>query len=298
MNTLCGAFTVDVEDYFQVSAFEPHIRRDRWDRYESRVVSNTHRVLRLLEQHGVRATFFVLGWVAQRYPALVRDIRRDGHEIGSHSFWHRLIYQQTPDDFRADLRQSRDVLEDILGERVTAYRAPSFSITPQSLWALDILIEEGFEVDSSIFPIVHDRYGIPGAEPRLHRLSVSAGSLWEFPPSVVRYFGCNVPVSGGGYFRLFPLFWTVFCLRKLQRSGQPFVFYIHPWELDASQPRLGVGSIVSRFRHYVNLARTRRKLEALLRHISFRPMREVIAEAEPSVCEPRLVASRLPYEQL
>ena len=291
MKILPGAMTVDVEDYFQVSAFERHVKRECWDQYESRVVGNTHRVLRLFAEHEVRATFFVMGWVAHRFPDLVRDIRRDGHEIGSHSYWHRLIYRQTPDEFRADLRQSRDVLEDILGEPVTAYRAPSFSITPQSLWALDILVEEGFTIDSSIFPIRHDRYGMPDANPRPHRLSLSAGSLWEFPLSVVRYCGLNIPVSGGGYFRLFPLPWTVFCLRKLQKMGQPFVFYFHPWEVDESQPRLPAVSMLSRFRHYVNIDHNQRKLDALLRLIHFCPMGEVVGAAEGSVPEPSLVSS-------
>ena len=203
--TIVNAFTVDVEDYFQVSAFEKHIPRDQWDRWESRVEANTHRMLQLLDRHGVKATFFVLGWLGERYPQLVRDIHSCGHEIGSHGYWHRLIYRQSPAEFRADLRRSRDVLQDAIGQPVTAHRAASFSITKQSLWALEILVEEGFLVDSSIFPVRHDRYGIPGAEPRLHRLTTTAGYLWEFPPSVVRFAGLNVPVGGGGYFRLYPL---------------------------------------------------------------------------------------------
>jgi polysaccharide deacetylase family protein (PEP-CTERM system associated) len=271
-----NAFTVDVEDYFQVSGFERQIRRDEWDRYESRVVANTQRVLRLLERHQVRATFFVLGWVAERYPGLVREIHRHGHEIGSHSYWHRLIYQQTPEEFRADLRRSRDVLEDASGAPVTAYRAPSFSITTSSLWALDILVEEGFEIDSSIFPVHHDRYGIPGAERDLHRLAAGAGSLWEFPPSVCRLLGLNVPASGGGYFRLYPLFLTLSCIRRLRRAGKPYMFYVHPWELDPEQPRLRLGSRVGRFRHYVNIARNERKLDALLRTIRFGRITDVI----------------------
>ncbi|MCD4726621.1 MAG: polysaccharide deacetylase family protein, partial [Pirellulales bacterium] len=193
-----NVFTVDVEDYFQVSAFEKHVRRDQWDQWESRVVSNTHHILQLLDRHHVRATFFVLGWVAQRHPRLVREIHACGHEIGSHGYWHRLVYQQTPEEFRTDLRRSRDALQETLGRPVTAYRAASFSITRQSLWALEILVEEGFLVDSSVFPIRHDRYGIPGAEPGPHRLETPAGSLWEFPPSVARLAGMNLPVGGGG----------------------------------------------------------------------------------------------------
>ena len=165
----------------------------------------------------------------ERHPELVREIHACGHEIGSHGYWHRLIYRQSPAEFRADLRRSRDVLQDAIGQPVTAHRAASFSITKQSLWALEILVEEGFLVDSSIFPVRHDRYGIPGAEPRLHRLTTTAGPLWEFPPSVVRFAGLNVPVGGGGYFRLYPLPWTVYCLRRINRvERQPFVVYSTP----------------------------------------------------------------------
>lgn len=179
-----NVFTVDVEDYFQVSAFEKHIPRDQWDRWESRVVANTHRVLQLLDRHGVKATFFVLGWVGEHYPQLVRDIHACGHEIGSHGYWHRLIYEQTPEEFRADLRRSRDVLQEAAGQPVTAHRAASFSITRQSLWALEILVEEGFLVDSSVFPIRHDRYGIPGADPRLHRLTTALVRCGSFRPQL------------------------------------------------------------------------------------------------------------------
>jgi len=272
------ALTVDVEDYFQVSGFEKHIGRSQWDHFESRVVANTRRILRLLERHDVRGTFFVLGWVADRHPWLVQEIHRAGHEIGSHSFWHRLIYEQTPEEFRDDLRRSRDVLENAIGEPVTAFRAPSFSITTRSLWALEILAEEGFRVDSSVFPVYHDRYGIPQAEPRLHRLEVSGGSLWEFPPSVARIAGVNVPI-GGGYFRLYPLWWTRFCLQRIHRSRQSAILYVHPWEFDPRQPRLTMGSPLTRFRHYVNLATTERKLDILLRELRFGRICDVIRRA-------------------
>jgi len=280
---IVNAFTVDVEDYFQVSAFENDIRRDQWDQFESRVVANTKRILELLARHDVRATFFVLGWVARQYPELVREIHSAGHEIGSHSFWHRLIYTQTPDEFRTDLRQSRDLLADIIGEPITAYRAPSFSITRQSLWALDILAEEGFRIDSSVFPIYHDRYGIPNAKPRIHQITTSAGPLWEFPPSIFRIAGLNLPVGGGGYFRLYPLWCTICCLSAVNRKArQPFMFYIHPWEVDAEQPRLGAGSRMSRFRHTVNLSRTERKLDALLRGFHFGPLCDMIEQVHQS----------------
>jgi polysaccharide deacetylase family protein (PEP-CTERM system associated) len=275
---ILNAFTVDVEDYFQVSAFEKHVHREAWDRYPCRVVDNTRRIMDLLQRHEVRATFFVLGWIARRFPNLAREIDAAGHEIGSHGYWHRLIYEQTPEQFRRDLRQSRAALEDAIGRRVSAYRAASFSITEQSLWALEILAEEGFSVDSSVFPIRHDRYGIPGAEPRLHRRETPCGGLWEFPPSVARFLRLHVPVSGGGYFRLFPLAWTCYWLRRINRIEQePFVFYVHPWEVDPRQPRMSGPSRLSRFRHYVNLTANLGKLDGLLRQFRFGRLCDVIA---------------------
>lgn len=265
-----NAFTVDVEDYFQVSAFEQHVCRADWEQWQCRVEANTHRILQLLERHQVQATFFVLGWVGERYPNLVRQIHAAGHEIGSHGYWHRLIYHQTPAEFRADLRRSRDVLGDATGQPPTCYRAASFSITRQSLWALEILVEEGFRVDSSVFPVHHDRYGIPGAKPRPHSLATAAGPLAEFPPSVVRFAGMNLPVGGGGYFRLYPLAWTLYCLRRInRRQKQPFMFYVHPWEIDPDQPRIHAASRPARFRHYVNLRKNERKLDGLLRQFRF-----------------------------
>ena len=275
-----NALTIDVEDYYHVSAFESCLDRADWDRYESRVVPNTWRVLRLLEKHDVRATFFVLGWVAERFPDLVRDISRRGHEIGCHSYDHRLVYRMTPDEFRADLVRARDVTERAAGARVDCYRAPSFSITKRSLWALDILVEEGIRFDSSVFPVHHDRYGIPDADPDIHRIDTPRGSLWEFPASVVPFGPVNLPVSGGGYFRLYPLWWTVRLLRRVhRRCGRPFIFYVHPWELDPEQPRLKSPSRLSRFRHYCNLASTERKLDLLLKQFAFAPMGEVIEAA-------------------
>ncbi len=273
-----NAFTVDVEDYYHVSAFENYVRRDQWDQWESRVEANTHRILQLLDRHNVKGTFFVLGWVAQRYPQLVREIHARGHELGSHGYWHRLIYEQSPSAFREDLRRSHDVLEDAVGARVTAHRAASFSITDRSLWALEILVEEGFRVDSSIFPIRHDRYGIPHAEPWLHRMTTPAGQLWEFPLSVARIAGMNLPVSGGGYFRLCPLFWTQHWLGRInRRQRQPFVFYVHPWEIDQDQPPIPAPSRLSRFRHYVGLGTTERKLDRLLARFRFGRVGDIVA---------------------
>jgi polysaccharide deacetylase family protein (PEP-CTERM system associated) len=274
---ILNALTIDVEDYFHVSAFEEHIDRRDWHRWLCRVVPNTHRLLELLRRYQLRATFFVLGWVARHYPQLVRDIHAEGQEIGSHGFWHRLIYQQSPDEFRSDLRQSREVLQQIIGEPVVAYRAPSFSITARSSWAWQVLAEEGFCFDSSVFPIYHDRYGIPNADPAVHQVHTPSGSLWEFPLPVVRFLRWNVPVGGGGYFRLYPLPLTRLLLSRLNhRFGRPFVCYVHPWEIDPQQPRLRCGSRVSRWRHYVNLGRTEAKLDALCRQFRFGTLSEAI----------------------
>lgn len=274
---LAGAFTVDVEDYFQVTAFENDIPRERWHEFDSRVVANTQRILELLARYQVRGTFFVLGWTAERHPRLVEEIHAAGHQIGSHGYWHRRIYEQGPDEFRRDLQRSRDVLIDITGQKIRAYRAPCFSVTKRSLWALDILTEEGFDLDCSIFPIHHDRYGIPDAEQRPHRIATSAGLLWEFPPATRRLAGLNLPIAGGGYFRLLPAWWTIRSLQATrQTSGRPFIFYIHPWEVDPAQPRLPAGSRLSRLRHHVNLARTEGKLETLLRHFCFSRLDEVL----------------------
>lgn len=270
---MLNAFTVDVEDYYQVSAFERDIDRADWHRFESRVEANTRRMLALLQRHGVKATFFVLGWVAQRQPRLVEEIAAAGHEIGSHGYWHRLIYRMTPEEFRTDLVQARRVLQEILGRPVEAFRAPSFSITKASRWAQPILVEEGVRYDSSIFPIHHDRYGIPDAPLGIHRIDTPAGSLWEFPMSVVRWAGWNLPVSGGGYFRLYPVGLT---RRLLARVNRPFVFYVHPWEIDPGQPRLQAGSRAGRWRHRVHLATTEKKLEVLLRSFRFGPISDAI----------------------
>jgi polysaccharide deacetylase family protein (PEP-CTERM system associated) len=214
--------------------------------------------------------------VAQRHPNLVREIQSAGHEIGSHSYWHRLIYEQTPEVFRRDLRQSKAVLEDILGDRITSYRAPSFSITRQSMWALDILAEEGIRYDSSIFPIHHDRYGVPNGQRFPYRVDTTSGDLWEFPLSTVRVRRWNLPIAGGGYFRLYPFSVTRRMLARINRGGNPFVFYVHPWELDPDQPRLGLGSMKSRFRHYVNLRSTHEKLDRLLGRFRFGTLREAL----------------------
>lgn len=264
MTSVLNAFTVDVEDYYHVSAFADRIPVSDWDRWESRVVANTHRVLKLLSHHATRGTFFILGWVADRFPALIRDIAQDGHEIGCHGYWHRLIYDQSENEFRDDLIRARDAIHRATGITVTAYRAPSFSITSRSTWAFDVLAEEGFTLDSSVFPVRHDRYGMPGANLDIHQIERPAGTLTEFPPAVYRLGGLNLPIAGGGYFRLLPIAATLRAIcRTNQVLGRPFMFYIHPWELDPEQPRIA-GRLRSRWRHYQNLRTTERKLNQLL----------------------------------
>lgn len=277
---ILNALTIDVEDYFHVTGFEKIVSRSDWDEFQPRVGPATRRILHILDQAKTRATFFVLGWVAERQPKLVRQIRDEGHEVGCHSFWHKLVYEQTPEEFRADLRRARSVIEDALGEPITSYRAPSFSITKDSLWALDILAEEGFTLDSSIYPTRHDRYGIPGSPLEPHVLERPTGKLWEFPPPVWRCFGYPLPVGGGGYFRLYPYWLTRRGLEAVNASGRPFAVYLHPWELDPQQPRLRPGRARS-FRHYVNLSKTEGRLLRLLREFKFSTMSDALARWSP-----------------
>jgi polysaccharide deacetylase family protein (PEP-CTERM system associated) len=277
MRSPINAFTVDVEDYFHVAALSSAITRESWPTHESRVERNTERLLALLAERGVRGTFFVLGWVAERSPGLVRRIAASGHEIACHGFSHQLIYQQAREEFREETVRAKRLLEDLIGGAVLGYRAASFSVTRDSLWALDTLIDAGFLYDSSIFPIRHDRYGLPGAAPEPNRLSAPSGrTLVEFPMSAARFFGVQVPVSGGGYFRLLPFWVTRAGLKQInERRGLPFTFYLHPWELDPGQPRFKV-SALSRFRHYTNLARCEGRLRRLLREFEFTSMREAL----------------------
>ena len=272
-----NAMTIDVEDYFHVSNFEHVVDRGAWGTLESRVEANTDRLLGMFDAAGVTATFFVLAWVAERVPALVRRIAAAGHEVASHGYGHRLIYDQTPEVFRDDVRRARSLLEDLAGQRVNGYRAPSFSVTARSMWALDVLIEEGYTYDSSIFPVHHDRYGIPDAERHAGVVTRTSGSIVEVPASTVRLAGVNWPVGGGGYFRLLPYGWTRWGLRRVNDVERaPAVFYLHPWEVDPDQPRLTAPAL-ARYRHYHNLADTAPRLERLMREFPFGTMRELIA---------------------
>lgn len=271
-----NALTIDVEDYFQVAALAEAVRYDDWDSMEYRVEANTDRILALFEEADVKATFFTLGWVAERSPNLVKRIADAGHEVASHGYSHQLIYNQTPDVFREETRRSKAILEEILGRAVTGYRAASYSITNQSRWALDILAEEGFIWDSSIFPVRHDRYGMPGTPRWPHRLTTDKGyELAEFPLSTLKLPGYTLPIAGGGYFRLFPYWFSDWGLGSINRQGQPFVFYLHPWEVDPAQPRLDV-KWFSRFRHYNNLDVCEQRLAQLLERFRFTTMSHVL----------------------
>lgn len=278
LHKLANAFSVDVEEYFQVAALAPAIPRESWASRESRVERNTGVILDLLAEREVHGTFFVLGWIAERHPALVKRIAAAGHEIASHGYSHQLIYTQSREEFRAETVRSKHLLEDLAGAPVIGYRAASFSITRRSLWALDVLAELGFRYDSSIFPIRHDRYGIPDAPAEPGKLTTPSGAtLVEFPMSAATFLGVKVPVSGGGYFRLLPYAVTRRGLRQINEArGRPFTFYLHPWEVDPGQPRIQVGWL-SRFRHYTNLDRCEPRLRRLLAEFRFAPMREVLA---------------------
>lgn len=263
-----NAMTVDVEDYFHASAFDRVVARPSWFARESRVVGNTHRLLECFHRHGVRGTFFMLGWVAERFPSLVREIAGLGHELASHGYHHQLIYTLTREQFQEDVRRAKHVIEDVAGVAVQGYRAPSFSIIRASLWALDVLIEEGHAYDASVFPIRHDRYGIPDAPRHAHVIERPAGRILEVPASTVRLGRANYPIAGGGYFRLLPYAWTRWGIRRVNAAGDPCVFYLHPWEIDAGQPRLPV-SRLGGLRHYANLAATLGRLERLLTDFTF-----------------------------
>ncbi len=276
---IVNAMTIDVEDYYHVTNFERDINRDDWPKYTSRVVESTRKILRLLDRYDTKATFFVLGYVARQHPELVLEIDEAGHEVGSHTFWHRMLYHMTRDQFRDDLRQSREILEDLTGKPVTSFRAPSFSIVRSTTWALRVLAEEGFTADSSVFPVNRSNYGIPGASREPYAIEHGDTTLWEFPLTVHRIMNrINIPISGGGYFRFMPFRMSQRLLRHTNaRLGLPFVFYVHPWEFDPGQPRLTFGTRRQRFKHYCNLDKTESKFERLLQSFSFDRMDRVLA---------------------
>lgn len=259
---IVNALTIDVEDYFQVSAFDAHIRRSDWERMPCRVERNIDRVLALLADAGVHATFFTLGWIAERYPELVRSVAAAGHEIASHGFAHERATSQDAASFLADIRLAKAILEDIVGEDVHGYRAPSFSVGPANPWAFDCIAEAGYRYSSSIYPIRHDHYGAPEAPRFAHQ--VRAG-LIEVPIATVRIMQRNWPAGGGGYFRLFPYALSRWSIKRINAvDGMPAIFYFHPWELDPHQPRVPAAGLTTRFRHYLNLDRVDVRLQSLL----------------------------------
>ena len=269
-------FTVDVEEYFQVSAFESVVPHDTWDRFESRVAASVSRVLDLLARHDARGTFFILGWLAERHPGMVRRIAEAGHEIASHGWDHRRVAAQTREQFRLSVRRTKQALEDLTGAAVLGFRAPSFSIVPGREWALDILIEEGYRYDSSLFPIRRLGYGYPRGGRDPYWLERPGGRILEVPPATLRRLGVTIPAGGGAYFRLLPYQLVSAALRDCERRGAPGTFYVHPWELDPEQPRLAV-SWVTRARHYGGLARAGRRLEQLLNEFRFAPIAATVA---------------------
>ena len=292
---IVNAISIDVEDYFHVSVFDGLVPRHTWDDCESRVSANTERLMKILDEANVRGTFFVLGWVAERFPELVALIASQGHEIASHGLAHRLIYDQTRNAFRDDVRRAKRMLEDITGTPVNGFRAPSYSITPRSLWAIDILIEEGYTYDASIFPIPHDRYGIPISPRHPYRLDRPNGGLVEVPASTVRLWRHNLPIAGGGYFRILPYAWTHWGISRLNHhERQPAVFYLHPWEIDPDQPRLQAG-MLSRFRHYRNLHKTEERLRRLLRDFRFGTLHDVMAAPLSPEATSTSESTTLPY---
>lgn len=273
-----NSMTVDVEDYYQVSAFNEVIAYNEWEEYESRVEKNTNNILDIFDDNNTKSTFFVLGWVAERYPHIVREIYKRGHEVACHGYSHQLIYNQSRSEFKEETLRAKQILEEITGSAVIGYRAASYSITKNSLWALEILAESGFKYDSSIFPIVHDRYGIPTAprEPHIIKMKNEL-SIIEFPLSTYKILGMRLPVSGGGYFRLYPYQFTRHALKTINRQNNLFVFYLHPWEIDPQQPKIRA-SRLSRFRHYKNLEKCESRLRQLLKDFKFTTMKSLLDE--------------------
>lgn len=264
ISTLRNAMTIDVEDYFQVSAFSRHIARDNWQSIPSRVERNIDHILDMLSETNIQATFFTLGWIAERYPEMIRGIVDAGHELASHGYDHVRATCQTPAQFAFDVCNSKDILEQIGGQPILGYRAPSFSIGAANLWAFDTLQQAGYRYSSSIYPIQHDHYGMASSS-RFAFYPSGVTNFLELPISTVRFGGRNLPAGGGGYFRLFPYAFSRWLLRRINYcDGQPSIFYFHPWELDTGQPRISELSAKTRFRHYINLERMERRLHSLM----------------------------------
>lgn len=267
--------TVDVEDYFQVSAFEPYIKKSHWDEKEHRVERNTQHILDIFSENNIKATFFTLGWVAERYPDLIKRITNEGHELASHGYEHIRVNTQTPEQFRADIRKTKQILEDTGSVEIKGYRAASFSIGRENLWALDILAEEGHQYSSSIYPVKHDLYGMPEA-PRLVYQPIKDSDFKEIPVSTLKLFNKNYPCGGGGFFRLYPYRISEWALKRINRvEQQSAVFYFHPWEIDPEQPKQESLAYKTRFRHYLNLHKMENRVKALLQDFQWDTMQAI-----------------------
>jgi len=270
-----NAMTVDVEDYFQVSAFEPYIAKEKWDTLPQRVEKNTHQILDIFEDSGIKATFFTLGWVAERYPGLIRRIIQDGHELASHGYEHIRVTEQTPDEFRIDVSRPKKILEDMSGHEIKGYRAASYSIGAKNLWALDVLQEEGFKYSSSIYPVKHDLYGMPEA-PRFIYEPIENQDFKEIPITTVRFANKNLPCGGGGFFRFYPYAFSKWAFNRVNNhEDQSGIFYFHPWEIDPEQPRQQSLSLKTRTRHYLNLDKMECRIKRLLTDFNWDTMENV-----------------------
>ena len=270
-----NAMTVDVEDYFQVSAFEPYIAKEKWDTLPHRVEKNTHQILDIFEDSGIKATFFTLGWVAERYPGLIRRIIQDGHELASHGYEHIRVTEQTPDEFRIDVSRTKKILEDMSGHEIKGYRAASYSIGAKNLWALDVLQEEGFKYSSSIYPVKHDLYGMPEA-PRFIYEPIEDQDFKEIPITTVRFANKNLPCGGGGFFRFYPYAFSKWAFNRVNNhEDQSGIFYFHPWEIDPEQPRQQSLSLKTRTRHYLNLDKMENRIKRLLTDFNWDTMENV-----------------------
>ncbi len=270
-----NAMTVDVEDYFQVSAFESYVSKDRWDTLPHRVEKNTNRILDLFNEHQIKATFFTLGWVAERYPDLVKRIVKDGHELACHGYEHIRVTEQTQGEFRKDVSKTKKILEDLSGQEIKGYRAASYSIGANNLWALDILNNEGFKYSSSIYPVKHDLYGMPDA-PRYIYEPIEQADFKEIPITTLKVLNKNYPCGGGGFFRLYPYFFSKWAFNRInQQEQQSGIFYFHPWEIDPDQPKQHGLPFKTKFRHYLNLSKMEGRIQNLIRDFEWDTMEAI-----------------------
>lgn len=273
-NEIINAMSVDVEDYFQVSAFEPYIDKSNWDNLEHRVAQNTNKILDIFMEFNVKATFFTLGWVAERYPEIVKRIIDEGHELACHGYEHIRVTEQTPKQFRLDIQHTKKILEDLAGKEVIGYRAASYSINAENLWAHDVLMEEGFKYSSSVYPVKHDLYGIPDA-PRFCYKPIESSEFMEIPITTLKVGNKNIPCGGGGFFRFYPYLFSKWAFKKINNHSQSAIFYCHPWEIDPEQPRQNNLNLKSKFRHYLNLHKMEQRIRYLLIDFSWDTMENV-----------------------